>query len=504
MALIFGNTKALEKRIDELFKIYKDLNNLDSLFKRINGNFEQTKKLIDDQVDVLKKKFDSQSKKIDDDLLGTKNEIENTIKSNSSKVSNLLNEQKQVYDKSHSQVLNDFNKLYLDYKLQIEKLSISYQKLTDDRILGFTNEQTNAWKNQINTLKQEINDLLNKYELNLTNLISKVLNTELNKIIIDDVVEKSSSKILDAFNKSLKELGQKESDTIIEAIKKLVQSNIQPSTLLDNNKIEVKSITKNDYFHNSYNKLKTCLTSGVAPMIVGPAGSGKSLACEQLSRELKLSFYVANRVQNSFELTGFVNAQGKYVPTQFYEAYTKGGLFLFDEVDASAPEALVTINNAIAQGYMSFPGHVKNLAMHENFRLIAAGNTYGKGATSLYTGRNILDAATLDRFMIIDWDYDINLEKNNVQNKQLLEFCWELRKATKKLGFDNEIIVSTRSIISLEKIINTDGKDKSFDYKDLLRQKFFLSVDIDRILEIKKEIKPMKNEFFNKFIELTI
>ena len=56
-------------------------------------------------------------------------------------------------------------------------------------------------------------------------------------------------------------------------------------------------------------------------MIVGPAGSGKSLACEQIAKEMGLHFYVANRVQNSFELTGFVNAQGKYVTTQFYEAY---------------------------------------------------------------------------------------------------------------------------------------------------------------------------------------
>jgi len=502
MALIFGNTKTLDKRIDELFKIYKELNNLDSLFKRINGNFEQTKKLIDNQVDGFQKKFESQSKKIDSELLETKIEIENTIKTNSSKVSNLLNEQKQIYDKSHTQVLNDFNKLYLDYKLQIEKLTVSYQQQTDDRIVGFTKEQSNAWKNQINTLNQQITDIFNNYELNLTNLISKVLNAELNKIVIDEIVEKSSMRILDAFNKSLKELGQKESDSIIDSIKKLIQSNIQQTSLIEKNINNIKPITNEDYFHISYNRLKTCLLSGVAPMIVGPAGSGKSLACEQVSRELQLPFYVANRVQNSFELTGFVNAQGKYVPTQFYEAYTKGGLFLFDEVDASAPEALVTINNAIAQGYMSFPGHVKNLNMHENFKLIAAGNTYGKGATSLYTGRNILDAATLDRFMIIDWDYDLELEKRNVQNKSLLEFCWELRKAAKKLGFDNEIIVSTRSIISLEKIITTDNKTKSFDYKDLLRQKFFLSVEAERIKEIKKEMKSMKNDFFSKFAEL--
>lgn len=114
-------------------------------------------------------------------------------------------------------------------------------------------------------------------------------------------------------------------------------------------------------------------------MLVGPAGTGKSTAIEQISRYLNLPFYTANRVQNAFELTGYNDASGKYIPTQFYEAYKNGGLFLFDEIDASAPEALVTINTAIAQGFMAFPGHTKHVLMHKNFKMVCAGNTFGTG-----------------------------------------------------------------------------------------------------------------------------
>lgn len=132
---------------------------------------------------------------------------------------------------------------------------------------------------------------------------------------------------------------------------------------------------------------------------------------------------MANRIQNTFELVGFVNAKGDYVTTQFYEAFTKGGLFFFDEVDASSPEALVTINAAVAQGYMAFPEHPNNLQMHKDFKVVVAGNTHGRGANLEYNGRNKLDAATLDRFMVVDWDYDKKLEDNLIKDKYLLNIC---------------------------------------------------------------------------------
>ena len=71
---------------------------------------------------------------------------------------------------------------------------------------------------------------------------------------------------------------------------------------------------------------------------------------------------------------------------------------------------------------MAFPGHSTAIDMHPDFKVVCAGNTFGSGSTLQYTGRNKLDAATLDRFMIIEWDYDKELEKNLIKDKNLLEF----------------------------------------------------------------------------------
>jgi hypothetical protein len=58
---------------------------------------------------------------------------------------------------------------------------------------------------------------------------------------------------------------------------------------------------------------------------------------------------------------------------------------------------------------MAFPDAM--VKAHPNFRMIAAANTYGNGASRQYVGRNQLDAATLDRFCTLSWDIDDKIEE---------------------------------------------------------------------------------------------
>ena len=254
--------------------------------------------------------------------------------------------------------------------------------------------------------------------------------------------------------------------------------------------------------HENFDKLLTCVKAGVIPMLVGPAGTGKSTAVEQVARALGLPFYTMNRIQNAFELTGYIDANGKYVSTQFYEAYTTGGIFFFDEIDASSPEALVTINTAIAQGYMAFPnGLVK---MHPDFKVVAAGNTYGKGANRQYCGRNSLDSATLDRFMIIEWDYDRKIEEKVVKDKELLEFAWAVRDAVEANRY--QIIISTRGIIDTHKIIQASKDNKDFSIVESIEGNLFENVKVDALDKIINDIHTApgmtNNPYFIALVEL--
>jgi hypothetical protein len=154
---------------------------------------------------------------------------------------------------------------------------------------------------------------------------------------------------------------------------------------------------------------------------------------KQIAAALGLEYWYTASVVDDVQLKGFIDANGKYHETQFYKAFTTGGVFLLDELDASLPEVLTLLNNALANGSFSFPtGRVK---AHDNFYCIAAGNTHGTGADNEYSGRYQLDAASMDRFCEIKVGYDKRIELNMCGNDEMLvEFAHDFREAVKACG----------------------------------------------------------------------
>mgnify|MGYP001290820682 CR=1 FL=1 len=183
--------------------------------------------------------------------------------------------------------------------------------------------------------------------------------------------------------------------------------------------------------------------------LVGPAGAGKTHAAIQCAKALSVPFHFTGAVASEFKLTGFMDAQGRIVSTEFRKAFENGGLFLFDEIDASYPQAVLAFNAALANDYMDFPD--KRVKRHENFYCIAAANTYGQGADRQYVGRNQLDAASLDRFVFIDWKYDENLEQQLAGNVKWSSYVQKVRKFIE----ENKIrhVVSPRASIFGAKLL---------------------------------------------------
>lgn len=149
------------------------------------------------------------------------------------------------------------------------------------------------------------------------------------------------------------------------------------------------------------------LGAGMNVYVYGPAGAGKTTLAQQAATSLDLPFYSTGAMLQKYELLGFVDAGGQYQPTEFYKCYSQGGVFLFDEIDASTPMATIPFNAAIENGFCAFPNGT--VTAHKDFKVIAAANTNGQGATSNYK-RNALDGATLDRFAMIKVSYDEALE----------------------------------------------------------------------------------------------
>lgn len=257
--------------------------------------------------------------------------------------------------------------------------------------------------------------------------------------------------------------------------------------------IEVKSATSvkrvDGLFHNKFEQILQLVNLNIPTMLVGPAGSGKNHTLEQVAEALNLEFYFSNAITQEYKLTGFVDANGNYQGTQFYKAFKHGGLFFLDEMDASIPEVLIILNSAIANGYFDFP-HEK-VDAHENFRVVSAGNTMGTGANAEYTGRNRLDAATLDRFAIIEFDYDADIEQQLASTQELYNFIVDLRNTANMM--DIKYVVSMRATINASKL------DGIMSKADIIKSVILKGLPMDDMKMIYGNLASGNNEWAREF-----
>lgn len=257
-----------------------------------------------------------------------------------------------------------------------------------------------------------------------------------------------------------------------------------------------KKIMKDIVVHEKFDTVLKLVQADLPVFMSGPAGSGKNVICKQVAEALDLDFHFTNAVTQEYRLTGFIDAMGKYHETEFYRAFRFGGVFFLDEMDASIPEVLVILNAAIANRYFEFP--CGKIDAHPDFRIVAAGNTFGTGADNTYTGRYCLDGASLDRFSIVEIDYSRTIEKYITNfNEDLINFCEAFRKVTRTAKID--CIFSYRALSAITKLEGNLG------LKDIFRMCVTKGIKGDDLGTIKTEIRKFKldaNKYVVNFLEL--
>jgi len=145
--------------------------------------------------------------------------------------------------------------------------------------------------------------------------------------------------------------------------------------------------------------------------LYGPAGTGKTTTARKIAEALGLEFYYNGAIGNAYELSGFIDAGGRYNETPFYKAYAHGGVYLFDELDSSMPGAVLAFNAALANGHAAFP--VGNVQRHRDCIILAAGNTCMRGDGNMAGFQRMKqDAAFRDRFTYLEWPIDEALESS--------------------------------------------------------------------------------------------
>jgi cobaltochelatase CobS len=196
-------------------------------------------------------------------------------------------------------------------------------------------------------------------------------------------------------------------------------------------------------------------------LMVGPAGSGKTTLAKDLAKALDRDFAFISLSAGVTETHLFgrmlPQADGTfaYVESPFVRIYRTGGVYLFDELDAADSNVMVSVNAALANGVLCNPVTGEIIHRHEKCLILAAANTFGRGGDHMYVGRNALDAATLDRFVLCtlnigyDTDLEMDLARSILEQVQADELVAWVNALREKIT-DNRLrrIASTRLVVN--------------------------------------------------------
>ena len=302
---------------------------------------------------------------------------------------------------------------------------------------------------------------------------------KLEKAVVESIRIKTDQAALNIVEEKIKKM--QETDPVLANLYKFAS---EKTYVVDTKKYSSEAME-----HTETGRITSITESKIPVWLYGPSGTGKTTIAKTIADKLKLTFYPMQKITDEFQLTGYRDANGNYHETPLYEAMLNGGLFFIDEIDASVPEALILINTLLANGFLSFPNGT--LEAHENFRVLVAGNTIGKGGNESYI-RNKIDSATLDRFIpiFIDYDEKIELAITNFDD-ELLHFVREIREIIQKNMIDH--VISYRALQHFKLL---EKFENEFIFENIL----FKTLALEDIKSIYNNLPEMsKNRVYKNF-----
>lgn len=183
--------------------------------------------------------------------------------------------------------------------------------------------------------------------------------------------------------------------------------------------------------------------------LAGPAGVGKTNLVKTIAEVCGIPLHIVTSPQMSTDITGFVDAHGNFVDTEFTRGCrgTERNIILIEEMDRSMPDALIPMNSAIANGLLGSLG-AGTIEVNPNVIFMATGNTNGLGQTDEFNTAQQLDGSTLSRFVTvwIDWVHSTAISIAD-GNAELVEFAEDYRQAHDKAkihggGFEYRTLIN--------------------------------------------------------------
>lgn len=330
-------------------------------------------------------------------------------------------------------------------RADIEKHSTQWEnalRTTYNQAAAIAGAANDAAANEIEQLKEQLKAAQDATKAAQDAHAADVARCDVNALIMGSVVDALTPQICDRIRERV--------GSLIDCVPTRLEVKIRDNVIQTTEAVR----------HEKFEKILNIVAAGFPVWLMGDAGTGKSVLCEQIAEALDAEYYYSGAILDEFSgLKGFIDANGVKHGTQFTAALEtaasgKDVVFCMDECDGSTPEVLLVLNNLLSGGAVECMGTC--YVMNDHLHIIACGNTNGRGGNNAYT-RSIIDSATLDRFMMVDVDYSPAIELVSAGNDEdLASFARTIRQTAKRCGID--MLITYRAIKRLNKLADVIGK----------------------------------------------
>jgi len=526
LEIMFDNEENLKKLIDRKILNDKKANGIYDIdeytleeFDRKLTEFEEIRNQLENLVGITEVQI---------------NELKEEVKKNNDNISNIKIQTLKTLKIEANKIISDFNKNYLEL-LTKEKESIINEK---DLLMADVQTEINKKKLELEALAAnvgqriaiELGRIRQQSDYSIEQMQSFVNNNEEVKKMFE------VAKTDQAFMSAVEKISAMPTPT---AVQQQYMPNIQtsPNIIIPSeerkvnekvnyyfdktvpfkdrfNEIMLKkqeNIEKNGtIYHEKFDDFVVVALNDGAPYLYGPSGCGKSFMVEnQFAKLIGIDVITNGYIMYESDILGFNNANGVYVPSNFYRCYKYGDIIFLDELDNSISSSTIALNSFLGKkegSAYTFPNGDR-VKKHSNFRIITAGNTRGNGKSVSHNTRQKLDESVMQRLTPIEIDYDNRIEEKILERyPDWYNFSINFRKALKEIKLDGSDgpnyngTITTRDIESIKRYKDDD----SFSDEKIIEYEVIENKDIDYLNEIIREMDKLadNNEFTKGGVEL--
>lgn len=278
-------------------------------------------------------------------------------------------------------------------------------------------------------------------------------------------------------------------------------------------KMEKNKEERGIIYHSETLTILEYLLHGNAPYLYGPSGGGKSMAVSLIADLLGLKMANIGYINEEYQVTGAEPFLNNFTPSMLHKFFKYGGLAFADELDNGNARATVILNPFLRKTTTEYTfSNRETVKRHPNFRIIAAGNTDGRGSSRNHSTREGIEESVFQRLKPkVYIGYDPTIEMHILKKyPEWYNFIIAFREAQKAYGENEGEItlmdaVTTSDVSDIKEFLD----DNSLTIKEIIQGDFiqakskkYLEVLSKQLNEHYKGVKDSKElEIYNTYLE---